>query len=64
MSQIKPTIVFVPGAWHTSAGYSAVGKLLKAAGYTTKLVDLKSVSGKPITGSGFGTLFTPIDNTE
>lgn len=50
MSQVKPTIVFIPGAWHTSACYSAVASLLEAAGYPTKLVDLKSVGGEPIPG--------------
>jgi pimeloyl-ACP methyl ester carboxylesterase len=47
MSQAKPTIVFVPGAFHRSAGYAAVAGLLDAAGYTTKLVDLPSVGGSP-----------------
>ena len=50
MSQVKPTIVFVPGAWHTSACYSAVASILEAAVYTTKMVDLKSVGGEPIPG--------------
>ena len=50
MSQIKPTIVFVPGAWHTTECYSGVANLLEAAGYTTKMVELKSVGGKPVSG--------------
>jgi pimeloyl-ACP methyl ester carboxylesterase len=52
MSPVKPTtIVFVPGAFHRSAGYAAVARLLEAAGYTTKLVDLPSVGGAPpVTG--------------
>jgi alpha-beta hydrolase superfamily lysophospholipase len=50
MSQVKPTIVFVPGAWHTTACYSALASVLEAAGYTTKMVDLKSVGGEPVPG--------------
>jgi len=50
MSQVNPTIVFVPGARHTTSGYSAVANLLEAAGYTTKMVGLESVGGSPVPG--------------
>ncbi|PGH19700.1 hypothetical protein AJ80_03855 [Polytolypa hystricis UAMH7299] len=43
----KPTIVFVPGAWHTPAGYDKLLPLLHAAGYATTAVDLPSVGASP-----------------
>ena len=50
MLQVKPTILFVPGAWRTTASYSAVANFLGAAGYTTKMVQLESVGGPPVLG--------------
>jgi hypothetical protein len=50
MSQVNPTIVFIPGAWYTTSGCSAVANLLEAAGYTTKMVELESVGGLPVPG--------------
>lgn len=39
----KPTVVFVPGAWHTPDGFHLVMSELQAAGYETKGVNLASV---------------------
>lgn len=40
----KPTVVFVPGAWHNSEGFEAVAALLKAAGYGYRGLHLPSVT--------------------
>ncbi|KAL2811561.1 alpha/beta-hydrolase [Aspergillus granulosus] len=40
-----PTIVFIPGAWHSPEYYGAVRSLLEAKGYPTVGVDLPSVGG-------------------
>ncbi|PYI00187.1 alpha/beta-hydrolase [Aspergillus ellipticus CBS 707.79] len=40
----KPTIVFVPGAWHTPAHYEEMLDLLQNAGYPTKSINLPSVN--------------------
>jgi hypothetical protein len=45
--QVKLTTLFVPGAWRTTASYSAVANFLEAAGYTTKMIQLESVGGPP-----------------
>lgn len=42
------TIVFVPGAWHTSAGFSAVMDLLAAYSYPSIGLHLPSVGGTPV----------------
>jgi hypothetical protein len=42
------TIVFVPGAWHTSAGFSAVMDLLATYNYPSIGLHLPSVSGTPV----------------
>jgi len=42
------TIVFVPGAWHTSAGFSAVMDLLAAYNYPSIGLHLPSVGGIPV----------------
>jgi pimeloyl-ACP methyl ester carboxylesterase len=39
----QPTIVFVPGAFHTPEYYNPVRSLLEAKGYVTKAVSLPSV---------------------
>lgn len=43
----KPTILFVPGAWHRSACYSPVIQKLQAQGYDTATAELASVGPVP-----------------
>lgn len=43
----KPTIVLVPGAWHTPDQYVATTSLLQAAGFKVNAVALPSVGSKP-----------------
>jgi pimeloyl-ACP methyl ester carboxylesterase len=43
--QPLPTIVFVPGAWHTPEYYTTVRSLLEEKGYPTVAVNLPSVGG-------------------
>ena len=43
MATAKPTIVFIPGAWHTPAHYEDLLSLLEKAGYETKAIQLPSV---------------------
>lgn len=45
MSQTKPTIVLVPGAWHTPQVFASFTPHLSAAGYKTVTVRLPSVGG-------------------
>lgn len=40
-----PTIVFVPGAWHTCDYYKPVISILEAKGFPTATVNLPSVGG-------------------
>ncbi|KAK5018018.1 hypothetical protein LTR16_001123 [Cryomyces antarcticus] len=43
----KPTIVYVPGAWHNHHAYDPTTALLDAAGYKTHGVDLVSPGSPP-----------------
>ncbi|KAF3033744.1 hypothetical protein E8E12_002963 [Didymella heteroderae] len=43
----KPTILFVPGAWHKAACYKPVIQKLNAQGYETATADLASVGPVP-----------------
>ncbi|EON68822.1 hypothetical protein W97_08080 [Coniosporium apollinis CBS 100218] len=43
----KPTIVFVPGAWHGPEGFREVAAHLQSAGYQTVLISLPSVGTDP-----------------
>lgn len=43
----KPTILFVPGAWHKSACYAPVIESLSTHGYPTATAELASVGPKP-----------------
>lgn len=43
----KPTILFVPGAWHKSACYAPVIQKLNAKGYDTATAELASVGPVP-----------------
>ncbi|KAG8899412.1 hypothetical protein FRC01_010559 [Tulasnella sp. 417] len=47
MSQTKPTIVFVPGAWHEPHVFDLVASILKSQGYKTVAVSLPSVGASP-----------------
>lgn len=43
----KPTIVLIPGAWHSSEAYDLVIPFLRDAGYLVVTVDLPSVAAEP-----------------
>jgi len=43
----KPTVIFVPGAWHTPEGYGKVMGLLEKEGYKCIGVNLASVGAEP-----------------
>lgn len=47
MSTEKPTILFVPGAWHSPNGFDAVRNLLKPMEYPTEAVALPSIGAEP-----------------
>lgn len=47
MVATKPTIVFIPGFWHTSEGFEPLAALLQKANYPTTLVDLPSAGTHP-----------------
>jgi pimeloyl-ACP methyl ester carboxylesterase len=47
MADSKPTVVFVPGFWHTTEGYGAVSALLRKEGYPTVPYDLPSAGAHP-----------------
>ena len=46
---IKPTIVFVPGAWHAPGGFRLVREALHNRGWNTEAVTLPSVGAEPPT---------------
>lgn len=43
----KPSIIFVPGAWHTSASFEKVVRVLTMDGYECIGLHLPSVGGNP-----------------
>lgn len=43
----KPTIVFIPGAWHSPAGFDGLLPPLHAAGYLTTAIHLPSTGVSP-----------------
>lgn len=47
MSHRKPTIVFVPGAWHEPHVFDPVATILQSQGYKTVAVSLPSVGASP-----------------
>jgi hypothetical protein len=47
----KPTIVFVPGAWHTSAGFKKVIDILTTHNYESIGLHIPSVGGNPVVKS-------------
>ncbi|KAG8910251.1 hypothetical protein FRC01_006433 [Tulasnella sp. 417] len=47
MTQAKPTIVFVPGAWHGPHVFDLVANILQSQGYKTIAVSLPSVGASP-----------------
>ncbi|KAH8589760.1 Alpha/beta hydrolase fold-1 [Bisporella sp. PMI_857] len=49
VSSEKPTILFVPGAWHLPAGFDTVREQLKALGYPTEAVAHPSIGAEPPT---------------
>ncbi|OAG00818.1 alpha/beta-hydrolase [Paraphaeosphaeria sporulosa] len=48
LTKSKPTILFVPGAWHLPSCYDLVSAPLSAAGYSTVSVALPSNSHNPV----------------
>ncbi|KAI9721320.1 MAG: hypothetical protein M1828_005180 [Chrysothrix sp. TS-e1954] len=52
-SPSKPTIIFVPGAWHLPSQYSKITDQLKAASYEVNAVTLPSVVDSTSSGSAF-----------
>ena len=47
MAFSKPTILFIPGFWHTAEGYGPLAKLLEKEGYPTVLVSMPSAGAHP-----------------
>ncbi|KAG8961886.1 hypothetical protein FRC00_010930, partial [Tulasnella sp. 408] len=47
MTSSKPTIILIPGAWHTPDGFAALSKFLESSGYHTIPVSLPSVGASP-----------------
>lgn len=47
MASTKPTLLFVPGAWHKSTCYTPVIQSLNAQGYETVTAELASVGADP-----------------
>jgi pimeloyl-ACP methyl ester carboxylesterase len=43
----KPTIILIPGAWHTTEGFGPLKSFLEKAGYPTQAVDLPSAGAHP-----------------
>jgi pimeloyl-ACP methyl ester carboxylesterase len=43
----KPTIILIPGAWHTTEGFGPLESFLEKAGYPTKAIDLPSAGAHP-----------------
>lgn len=58
LTATKPTILFVPGAWHKSACYNPVIHALNAQGYETAIAELASVGRVP----GLQTWAQDVDN--
>ena len=46
-SNPKPTIIYIPGAWHTPAAFQTVRTQLESLGYPTAGVYLASVGAEP-----------------
>lgn len=49
MSQALPTIVLVPGAWHTPQCFDALRKILESHGFPTESVSHPSIGAEPPT---------------
>ncbi|KAA8914478.1 Alpha/beta hydrolase fold-1 [Sphaerosporella brunnea] len=47
MAAVKPTFVFVPGAWHSPEGFAVVRQQLEAHGYPTEAVSHPSIGSAP-----------------
>lgn len=47
MAFTKPTVIFIPGFWHTSESFTSLATLLEKAAYPTILVDLPSAGAHP-----------------
>ena len=47
MAASKPTVVFVPGFWHTTEGFGPLSALLRKADYPTIPFDLPSAGAHP-----------------
>ncbi|KAH7374185.1 Alpha/beta hydrolase fold-1 [Cadophora sp. MPI-SDFR-AT-0126] len=49
MSTERPTIVFLPGAWHLPAGFDVTRELLQNLGYPTEAIAHPSIGAEPPT---------------
>jgi len=47
MADYRPTIVCIPGFWHTSEYFNPLATLLRQSGYPTTLVNLPSAGAHP-----------------
>ena len=47
MASTRPSVVFIPGFWHTSEGFSPLAALLRKAGYPTTPIDLPGANTHP-----------------
>ncbi|KAF7885425.1 uncharacterized protein EAF02_003934 [Botrytis sinoallii] len=47
MINSKPTVVFIPGFWHTPEGFTPLAKVLEKEGYPSVLVNLPSAGAHP-----------------
>lgn len=47
MVNSKPTLVFIPGFWHTPEGFTPLAKVLEKEGYSSVLVNLPSAGAHP-----------------
>ncbi|KAG9010760.1 hypothetical protein FRB90_007659, partial [Tulasnella sp. 427] len=47
MATDNPTIILIPGAWHSPKGFSTLSEQLEAAGYHTIALSLPSVGASP-----------------
>ncbi|KAL3482714.1 Alpha/beta hydrolase fold-1 [Aspergillus germanicus] len=57
-SPLPPTIVFIPGAWHTPEYYNNVRSILEKKGYPTVGVPLPSVDGTATMGEDAAAIHT------
>lgn len=47
MANSKPTVVFIPGFWHTPEGFTPLARILEKEGYPSVLISLPSAGAHP-----------------